>query len=115
MTKPYQFARGETVALFAGALTGDATIASGVVAKIKPITAPSDPVPPASVAGTAMSVIYQAAAGAIPAGWNISLTGMQSAALSGDFYVIDLAFIVGGAAFVSQPIVIQMVNAVSIP
>jgi hypothetical protein len=113
---PYPVRRGETLTLYLEAVSGDPTTVSAVVSKLKP--AQSGATPPASVAAAAvLQVTAQTTSpgtGILP-GWYVTLTASQSAALPVGTYYADAGYQVGGAQAVTDTIVIQVFDAVSIP
>lgn len=107
---------GETATFFVEAVTGDPTTATSPICKLKAITAANAPMPDESVAAVlTLTPVLTAAAPPIGPGWLISISSGQSAALSPGYYVADFACSLGGAVIATDPVILQLVNAVSIP
>lgn len=112
----YTIRRGETATLFVEAVTGDPSIASAPVCKIKPICAANAPMPDESIAAVlSLTPVLTGAAPPIGPGWTISLTVDQTLALAAGYYIADFACSVGGGEVATNPVILSLVDAVSIP
>lgn len=120
---PYQVAIGETLTLYVEALTGDPATATSLVAKLKSIDNPQANIPAESVLAVAtLTVTLQTTSPglntdgtAIKPGWYVTLAAATTATLAAGYYITDLAFAVAGAEIVTDPVVVQISPAVSLP
>lgn len=107
---------GETATFFVEAVTGDPTIATSPVCKLKSIAAANAPVPDESVAALlTLTPVLTGAAPPIGPGWSITLSAGQTQSLRPGDYVMDFACSIGGSVIATDVVILQLVNAVSLP
>ena len=108
------YSRGETISFLAGVSSGAVGDVTGTPeADLKRLygnVLPRDSAPVVAKLAVALS----AASGDIPAGWTITVTDEQSAALEVGDYVFDLRCVVGGGAYISEPVKFTLVDAVTV-
>lgn len=124
----YYVRRGATLSLYLEAVSGNPATVSNPVAKMAPqpvsarVAAFQGSSPPATAPVT-LTVTAQATSPgndpttglAINPGWYVTLSAAQSALLAVGVYVVDMAFQVGAAEFVSEQVTVQVDNAASLP
>jgi hypothetical protein len=117
-----EVAAGEALVIYLEAVIGDYTTVTPTSAHIKPIPSPTMPVPGASVASVGALAIQaqttspglNADGTAILPGWYLTLDEAQSASLVPGYYIADMAYTLAGNQFVTDPVVINIVNSVSL-
>ena len=108
------YARGETISFLAGVSSGAVGDVTGTPeADLKRLYGNVLPRDSAPVVAQ-LAVASSAASGDIPAGWTITVTDEQSAALEAGEYVFDLRCVVGGGAYISEPVKFSLVEAVTV-
>ena len=119
----YTVAIGAALTLYIEALTGDPSIVTPTAARLKLIMSPVDAVPPESQASVGSLVIAtqttspgnDASGVAILPGWYLTLPASVTSTLATGWYMADMAFTISGVPDVTDPVVINIVNAVSLP
>lgn len=124
----YTVRRGATLSLYLEAIIGDISTVSNPVAKIAPQpvsarVAAFQGASPATTPPLTLTVIAQSTSPgvdpttglAIAPGWYVTLSAAQSATLPVGVYVVDMAFQVATAEFVSEQVTVQVDNAASLP
>ena len=109
------FQRGETVSFLAGVVLGAVGDVSVLpTAKLKPMKAGRSAVPGPDVASVHnFTVTPSPAQGDVPAGWLITLTAAQTAALAAGTYVTDIRIAVAGGVYISEPVAFRLENPVT--
>jgi len=118
----YSLAIGATLCLYLEAVEGDPTLVTPVVAAIKPVASEGADVPAESVPAVGAAIITAQSLSpgvnidgtAIGPGFEVTIDAAVSATLAPGLYLMDLAFAVGGLPFVTSPVMIRAVNAVSL-
>jgi hypothetical protein len=91
------FRIGEVIAVSLDATTGDPSQASSVTAAMRLAAGISgDVIAWAATPAVPMVITYRAAAGSIPAGWDVSLIAATSATLAPGVWGIDAEWVMGG-------------------
>ncbi len=118
----YTLAIGGTLCLYLEAVDGDPTLVTPIVAAIKPVANDCADIPAESVVavGVATIAVQSVSPGLnidgtpIGPGFEVTIEAAVSATLAPGYYLMDLAFAVGGLPFATTPVMIRAVNAVSL-
>lgn len=109
----FTFQRGETVSIALDAVQGDPLAVSSVTAALKPVAAGRTLVDPGAAVAATFSVSPRTAAGAIPAGWTLTISAAASAGLAAGTYLADAKLVVAGGVTITEPVAIRMIDAVT--
>lgn len=99
----YTFQRGETISLALDATSGDVGLVSAITAWMR--RAIGAAVPPESAEFT---VTARAAAGDVPAGWDLVVDAAASAALPAGLYDADAAVTIAGGTSITSKVQINL-------
>jgi hypothetical protein len=109
------FQRGETISFLAGVVLGSVGDVSVLpTANLKLSKPGKSGVPGADVPVAAgFTVTASPALGDVPAGWLITLTAAQTAALPVGTYVTDVRCLAGGGVYISDPVAFRLTDPVT--
>jgi hypothetical protein len=109
------FVRGATLSLRAAVTVGDiANVSVLPTAKLKPVQAGKSAMPGQDVQSIASFTVTPAPIdGEVPAGWIITLTPVQTAALPTGTYVTDLRCVVAAGVQISAPVMFRLNDPVT--
>jgi hypothetical protein len=109
------YQRGETVSFIVSVTVGDISTVIGLpTATLKPLASGAFVAPGANIAPVGQfSVVPFIAQSGIAAGWTITLSGTQTAALPAGRYVTDCRLLVAGSILVTDPLTFLLVEAVT--
>jgi hypothetical protein len=105
----FNFQRGETFSLALDAVQGDVATVSAITARIRRLDMNRTGFRAGSVA-VAMTVAARAAAGDIPAGWNMTLAAAASADLELGYHGAEAQLTVGGGVIVTDFVTIKILE-----
>lgn len=103
-----RFARGETIFLQLAAYEGDAGLVSSVMAHMRKMEPGRSFLIASAPKAAEFAIEDRATSGAVPAGWNLTVSAGQSAALSAGYYLADALFTVAGRVEAQPPLVIEI-------
>ena len=106
----YSFTKGSTIVLALDAIEGDVATASALTAALRRVVAAG--MAPGSPAAT-FTVASRAAAGSIPAGWDMTISAAVSATLEAGSYRADARMMIGGNVVYTNAVAIRIVEAVT--
>lgn len=109
----FTFQRGETVSIALDAVQGDPLSVTAISAAMRPVAAGRSAIDPATPVAATFSVANRTAAGAIPAGWTLTLPAAVSGSLAAGTYLADAKLTIGGGIAITEPVAIRMIDAVT--
>jgi hypothetical protein len=104
----FDYHRGETIVVAIDAVTGDAASVTAITAKLKSLKFGQSEIDPNAAPIAEFAVTARAAAGDIPAGWNLTLSAAISATLVPGRYAADALITVGGGVIIPDYITIRI-------
>lgn len=108
-----RYQSGETITFLAGVTLGDVGDVTGTPeADLKAFYGGSMPLSSSPALAT-LALSSSAATANTPAGWTITVTDAQTAALDPGAYVIDVRFVVGSGVYVSEPLAFILDGAIT--
>jgi hypothetical protein len=109
------FQRGETISRLAGVVSGNVSDVNVLpTAKLKAMQPGRAGIPGPEVPVLAdFTVTPSPGTSEVPAGWIITLTAAQTAALPVGTYVTDIRIVVGGGVYISRPLAFRLENPVT--
>ncbi len=110
---PFSFQRGETILLALDALEGDPGQVTTISAHIKAVPAGRTMAPASAPILADFAIANRVATSTDPAGWTLSLSAAQSAALAPGAYVADARLTLAGGVIITEPVAIRLREAVS--
>ncbi|MBK8631375.1 MAG: hypothetical protein IPN84_14630 [Sphingomonadales bacterium] len=110
---PYQFQRGETIALALDAVDGDPTDVTLIAAQLKAVPPGRTSVPPGEPASASFSVSMRAASDDAPAGWTLIIPAATSAGLVPGLYLADARLTLADGVIQTEPVAIRLRQAVT--
>lgn len=114
MTTIFKFSRGGTIIIGLDVMSGDIGDVTDITARMRPLTgADNRPLKTAPISAT-MTVTDRAAAGDIPAGWDLSLAAVDCAALSLGRYYVDAVLTVGSALITTDGVEVHIVEPATV-
>jgi hypothetical protein len=110
---PFSFQRGETILLALDALEGDPGTVTAISANMKAVPAGRTMAPASAPVASSFTISSRAATSVDPAGWTLTISATQSAALKPGAYVADARLTVAGGVIITEPVAIRLREAVS--
>jgi hypothetical protein len=111
----YRFQIGEAAGWFEECVEGDPTLATNLVAKMKPVRARNSPMPGEEVDAIGPYAVAQTeAADDRLAGWTITITPAQSALIPAGLYLADVGFTFGGLVRCTEPVCLEFVHSAAL-
>jgi hypothetical protein len=110
---PFTFQRGETILLALDALEGDPGQVTSINAAMKAVPAGRTMAPASAPVVANFTIASRVATSVNPAGWTLSLSAAQSAALVPGAYVADARLTAAGGVIITEPVAIRLREAVS--
>ena len=111
--RPYEFSRGETIALAIDAVAGDPATVTAATAVLKPLRPGQNTLDAGAATAAQFTMTVRSAAGDIPAGWNLIINAATSSTLPAGRYFADARLVIGGAVIISEGVQIRISDSAS--
>lgn len=112
---PFSFQRGETIQLALDLASGEAAAISAVSAQLRPVDPGRLAVAADAPLAASFAVSERAATAELPAGWTLTISAAESAALPAGLYAADARISVAGGVCITEPVVLRLRDSVTQP
>jgi hypothetical protein len=110
---PYNFQRGETIALALDAVSGDPLSVVAISAAMKAVMPGRTHIHAGAPIAALFSVAPRIAVGDVPPGWTLTIPAAVCASLSSGTYLADAKIEVSGGVIVTETVALRIKESVS--